>query len=170
MGHNLVSWKVLEEMMLELKNSGVIIPVKVVEDLRAAKSMIHLIYTDGGHSDTLKKTEEYLANVESFVITEGQNLYGADEADKWLRRLEDANIESLEKSTSPDKYIVGVPRDQRWVRIEPTGEVTAETVLLVAKDHCMQARMQSDGKIVVCGQPENLKAFVKKIATLNPRR
>ena len=49
--------------------------------------MIQLTYTDGSHGDVLQKAEEYLANVEAYVITEGQTVFGAAKVDEWLRRL-----------------------------------------------------------------------------------
>ncbi len=47
MGHNMASWKLLEDMMIELKKKGVTIPSNVLEDLRAAKSMIKLSCMEG---------------------------------------------------------------------------------------------------------------------------
>ena len=70
--------------MLELKAAGTVVSPKVVEDLRSAKSMIQLTYTDGSHGDVLQKAEEYLANVEAYVITEGQTVLGAAKVDEWL--------------------------------------------------------------------------------------
>ncbi len=169
MGHNLASWKLLEDMMLELKKSGATIPAKVVEDLRSAKSMIQLTYTEGSHGDALQKAEEYLANVEAYVVTEGQMVFGSEKVDGWLRRLEEANAEVCEESAVVDKFVTGVPRDQKWVRIEPMGAITVEKVSLVAKENGMQVKTQPDGKLVVYGQPENLKAFLKKMAAEKPK-
>jgi hypothetical protein len=164
MGHNLASWKLLENMMLELKASGAAIPAKVVEDLRSAKSMIQLTYTDGSHGDVLQKAEEYLANVEAYVITEGQNVFGASKVDEWLRRLEEASCQVCEAPVVSDKFVAGVPRSQRYVRIEPKGDLTKGKVDALAKVHGMQVKVQSDGKLVVYGFPENLKAFLKQVA------
>jgi hypothetical protein len=47
MGHNMASWKLLEDMMIELKKKGVTVPVNILEDLRAAKSMIKLLLALG---------------------------------------------------------------------------------------------------------------------------
>ncbi len=164
MGRNMASWKLLEDMVLELKKSGVEIPAKIIEDLRSAKSMLKLSCMEGG-GDATQKAEELLGNVEAFVMTEGQKMFGDEKVGGWLRQLEGANVEvCAEIAPVEEKFVVGVPRDQKWVRIEPTSDLTAERVKLLAKEHDMQVKPDGSGKLVVYGQQENLKAFVKKIA------
>jgi hypothetical protein len=166
MGHNLASWKLLEDMMLELKKSGVEVPSKVVEDLRSAKSMIQLTKTEGSHGDALQKAEEYLANVEAYVVTEGQNVFGSEKVDGWLRRLEEANAEVCEDDAVCDKFVTGVPRDQKWVRVEPMGDLTADKVQKLAAERGLQVKTQADGRLVVYGSAENLKVFLKALAPI----
>jgi hypothetical protein len=161
MGHNLPSWKLLEAMMLELKKSGVTIPAKVIEDLRSAKSMIQLTYAEGSHGDALQKAEEYLANVEAYVVTEGQTVFGPEKVDEWLGQLEMANAEVCGEMAVCNKFVMGIPRDQKWVRIEPMGELTAEKVQALAGVHYMQVKVQADNRLVVYGSAENLRAFLK---------
>jgi hypothetical protein len=165
MSRNMTSWKLLEDMILELKKAGVAIPPKVIEDLRGAKSMLKLSCMEGSQGEVLQKAEEYLANVEAYAVTEGQKAFGDDKVDGWLRRLEDANVEvCAEPTASQDKFVVGVPRDQKWVRVEPMGEWTADKIGKIAKELSLQVKPQADGKLVVHGQPENLKAFFKEMA------
>ena len=150
--------------MLELKKSGITVPGKVVEDLRSAKSMIQLTHTEGGsHGDALQKAEEYLANVEAYVVTEGQNVFGSDKVDGWLRRLDEANAEVCEDEAVCDKFVTGVPRDQKWVRVEPMGDLTSDKVQKLAGDRGLQVKTQADGRLVVYGSAENLKAFLKAL-------
>lgn len=170
MGHNLASWKLLEDMMLELKKAGATIPAKVVEDLRSAKSMIQLTYTEGSHGDALQKAEEYLANIEAYVVTEGQKVFGSEKVDGWLRRLEEANAQVSEDSAVSDKFVAGVPRNMRFVRVEPMGDITAEKVMAMAEAYGMQVKNQPDGKLVVYGCPDNLRAFLKSMAAEQPKR
>jgi hypothetical protein len=169
LGHNLASWKLLEDMMLELKTAGVAIPAKVVEDLRSAKSMIQLTYAEGSHGDVLQKAEEYLANVEAYIITEGQTAFGAAKVDEWLRRLEEASCQVCEGPMVSDKFVAGVPRSQKYVRIEPKGDLTKEKVEALANAHGMQVKVQPDGKLVVYGCPDNLKAFLKQVTAEKPK-
>jgi hypothetical protein len=165
MARNIASWKLLEDMMLELKKAGTAIPPKVVDDLRTTKSLLELSCTEGSHGDAIQKAEEYLANVEAYIMTEGQSVFGEEKVDGWLRQIEEANVEvCAEPRRAEDKFVTGVPRDQKWVRVEPLGEWTKEKIVQFAGEHSLQVKPQADGKLVVYGQPENLKAFVKKMA------
>ncbi len=164
MGHNLASWNLLEDMMLELKKSGVTIPSKVVEDLRLANSMIQLTKAEGSHCDALQKAEEYLANVEAYVVTEGQQVFGSEKVDGWLLRLEEANAKTCEDEVVCDKFVTGVPRDQKWVRVEPMGDLSEEKVQRLAAERGMQVKVQADDRLVVYGSAEHLKAFLKALA------
>lgn len=170
MGRSMASWKLLEDMMLELKKAGTVIPYKVIEDLRAGRSMLKLSCMEGSQGEALQKAEEYLANVEAYVVTEGQNVFGSEKVDGWLRQLEEANVEVCsEPASSENKFVTGVPRDQKWVRVEPVGDLTAEKIEQIAKEQNMQVKVQPDGKLVVYGQAENLKAFLKKMVPQKPR-
>ncbi len=165
MARNLTAWKLLEDMMLELKKTGVQIPAKTVEDLRTAKSMLKLGCMPGG-GDAVQKAEELMSNVEAFVATEGQTVFGSDHVDGWLRKLEEANLEVCAEphAEAEGKYVVGVPRNQKWVRIECSGGLTVEKVGELAEAYDMAVKPQADGKLLVSGSVENLKAFVKQMA------
>ena len=173
MGRNLASWNLLEDMMLELKKSGTTIPDKVIEDLRSAKSMIKLGCMPGS-GDAIQKAEELMGNVEAFVVTEGQKMFGEEKVDAWLRSLEEANVEVCQptgkSAAAEDKFVTGVPRDQKWVRVEPMGDITAEKVEQIVEEQNLQVKKQPDGKLVVYGQPENLKIFLKKMVAEKPKQ
>lgn len=164
MGRNMASWKILEDMMIELKKKGVNIPPNVINDLRSAKLMIQLSCGEGSTGEALQKAEEYLANVEAFMVTEAQNAFGSERADLLLRQLEEANAEVCqEQPKKEDKYITGVPRDQKWIRVEPLATMPAHQIMEIAKQQNLQVNPQKDGRLVVYGQQENIKEFLKKI-------
>jgi len=152
-------------MMLELKKKGVSIPANVMEDLRAAKSMIKLSCMENSHGEAIQKAEEYTANVEAYLVTEGQKIVGSETVDKWLRRLEEANTEVCEETAEENKFVTGVPRDQKWVRVEPINSVPTERILQIAKAQNLAVNPQKDGRLVVYGQPEGIKEFLKKMTT-----
>jgi hypothetical protein len=162
MSCSMAKWKILEDLMILLKKQGVLIPVSVVEDLRAAKSMLKLAGFEGSHGDVDQKAEEYQGKVESYLITEAEKVLEPSAVDDWLKRLGEATIEICgEEAPVEDKFVVGVPRDQKWVRFEPSSEFSGERVKETAKKQNLQVKTQSDGRIVVFGQPENIKAFLK---------
>ncbi len=162
MGHNTATWKLLEEMLIELKKKGVTIPSPIMEDLRAAKSMIKLSCIKGG-GDAIERAEEYTANVEGYLINEAQKIFGSETADQWLRRLEEANTEVCEETITENNFVTGVPRDQKWVRVEPIETLPKQRILQLANEHKLQVKMQNDGRLVVYGQNEDIKIFLKKI-------
>ncbi len=164
MSRNMTSWKLLEDMMLELKKSGVAIPPKTVEDLRSAKSMLKLGCMPGS-GDAIQKAGELMANVEAYLVTEGQTAFGEDRVDEWLRKLEEANIEICAEPhvASEHEFVVGVPRDQKWVRIEPIDDLPAERISVLAAEEKLEIKPQKGGKLLVHGPVESIKGFIKRM-------
>jgi len=160
----MASWKLLEDMLIALKRQGVTIPANVMEDLRAAKSMIKLSCMEGTRGgDAIQKAEEYTANVEAYLVTEAQKTFGAEIVDQWLRRIEEANAEICEEKTEESKFVTGVPRDQKWVRVEPINNLPTELIQQLANEQNLQVKPQKDGRLLVYGQPECIKEFLKKM-------
>jgi hypothetical protein len=164
MGHNMASWKILEDMLIDLKKKGVIIPENILADLRSAKSMIELHCTQvKGAGDVLQKAEELTANVEAYLAEKAQKMFGPEKVDAWLRRLEEANAEVCEEPISENKFVTGVPRDQKWVRVEPVKNLSTKRIEGIACELGLAIRPQKDGKMIVYGQQENIKEFIKKM-------
>ena len=160
----MASWKLLEDMLIALKKQGLTIPANVMEDLRAAKSMIKLSCMEGTRGgDAIQKAEEYTANVEAYLVTEAQKTFGAEIVDQWFRRLEEANAEICEEKTEESKFVTGVPRDQKWVRVEPINNLPTELIQQFANEQNLQVKPQKDGRLLVYGQPECIKEFLKKM-------
>ena len=151
-------------MLIELKTKGVTIPENVMEDLRSAKSMIKVAATEGSHGDAVMKTEEYLANVEAFCVNEGQKVFGTKHVDRWLEVLEEAGaLGECEEDFDEGKFVTGVPKDQKWVRVEPIENMSHGLIEQFAKEQSLEIKVQKDGRLLVHGQLESIKAFVKKM-------
>jgi len=151
--------------MLELKKKGVAIPSNVMEDLRAAKSMINLSCMEGSRGETAQKAEEYTASVEAFLVNEAQKAMGSEQVDQWLNRLEEASAEVCEKKLHEGKFVMGVPRDQKWIRVEPINNLPTERIQQIAKEQNLQVKVQNDGRLVVFGHTDAIKAFLKEMTT-----
>ncbi len=158
-----LAWEVLEDLLMELKKKGVTISPDVVNDLRSAKLMIRISEVEGSRGDAEQKVEEYLGIVESYLINEAQKTFGAAIVDQWLRRLEEANEQINEKIIEENKFVTGVPRDQKWVRIEPYAKLTSERIKQMANESNLSVNLQKDGHLLVYGQPEGIKTFLKKM-------
>jgi len=149
--------------MIELRRKGVTIPSEVLADLKSAKLMIKISEQESSRGEASQKVEEYLGTVESYLITEGQKALSSETVDKWLRRLEEASTEMYEAHAEENKFITGVPRDQTWVRVEPAGNLPTERIQKLAKESNLSVNPQKDGRLVVYGQPECIKEFLKKM-------
>ena len=60
-------------------------------------------------------------------------MFGPENVDAWLRRLEEANAEVCEETTEESKFVTGVPRDQKWVRVEPIKNLPTDRIQQIAK-------------------------------------
>jgi hypothetical protein len=166
MGHTMAAWKTLEDLLIELRKKDVKISANVIEDLRAARSMIELICSEGTHGDAVEKAEAYTANVEAYLVNEAQKVLEPKELDNWFKRIEQANLQTdKEEGAGEGKFVIGVPRGQKWIRIETTKNVPEAYVLKLAEERGLAVTKQPNGRIVVHGQPGDVKAFVKQVAT-----
>jgi len=165
MGYEAV-WKVLEEIIIELRKKGVAIPQRVMNDLKSAKVMIKIMDADESRGETAQKVEQYLGNVESYVVTEAHKKFKPARIDEWFKRLEEATCEicAMEgKEKEETKFISGVPRDQKWIRVEPLASLPLEKLEQLAEESNLSSRVQEDGRLLVHGRAEDIKEFVKKM-------
>jgi len=149
--------------MIELRKKGDATSFEVLDDLKSAKLMIKISEQEEGMGDASLKVEEYLGTVESYLITEAQKALSPETVDQWLTRLEEANAEISEEPMEEKKIITGVPRDQKWVRVEPVDNLPTERIRQFAKESNLSVNPQKDGRLVVFGQPECIKDFLKKM-------
>lgn len=162
-------WKILEEILVELRKKGVTIPITVMTDLRSAKTMIKLMEADPGKGEIAPQTEQYLTNVESYLITEAQKHFQPVRIDEWLRRLDGAAIESCSCGEpavkSETRFIPGLPRDQKWVRVMPIASLPAEKLKKLAEESGLSLKSEKDGHLVAYGKSEDISRFVKMMTT-----
>ena len=158
------TWRILEDIIIELRKKGVTIPPNVMTDLKSAKLMINISQAQGSTGEVTQKVEEYLANVEGYLITEAQKTFGSERVDEWLRRLEAAICEVCEVKEQEDKFILGVPRGQKWIRVEPIQSLPPERLKQLAQELNLTVNPQKDGRLVVYGKPEDIKEFLKRMA------
>jgi hypothetical protein len=156
-------WQILEDIIIELKKKGVTVPPNVMTDLKSAKLMINISQTEGSRGETSQKVEEYLANVEGYLITEGQKRFGSERVDEWLRQLEAASCDVCEVREQEEKFISGVPRDQKWIRVEPIPSLPPERLKKIAEELKLTVKPQKDGRLLVYGSQENIKEFLRKM-------
>ena len=60
------------------------------------------------------------------------------------------------------KFITGVPRDQKWIRVKPLPNLPAEKLKQLAEETSLAYREENE-HLIVHGTAENIKNFVKKM-------
>lgn len=165
-------WKTLEEIIIELRKKGVETPPNVMNDLKSAKILMNLLTTAGSdHREAAPKIEQYLGSVEAYAITEAQEKFPPARIDTWLKRIDTAacgtcqtcTAESSKTEKAETKFVIGVPRDQKWIRVNPLDSLPAEKVKQLAQETQLSFREEQNGHLIVHGKPENIKQFVKKM-------
>jgi hypothetical protein len=169
MGYEAV-WKILEEIIIELRKKGLATPQKVLNDLKSAKVFMKIMdASEKDRGETAPKIEQYLGSVEAYLITEAQKTFPPARIDEWLRRLEEASCVTCVTCGVPTeknekaKFITGLPRDQKWIRVEPLSILPAEKLKKLAKETNLSFREETDGHLTVYGTSENIRVFVKKM-------
>jgi hypothetical protein len=166
------AWKILEEIIIELRKKGVATPQSVMNDLKSAKVLMKIMdASEKDRGETAPKIEQYLGSVEAYLITEAQKTFAPERIDAWLRRLEEAScdtcqvcgVPSAKKEKAETRFITGLPRDQRWIRVEPLASLPAEKLKQLAGETGLSFREETDGHLIVYGSADNIRAFVKKM-------
>jgi len=166
----LAIWKILEEMIVELRKKGVETPQNVMNDLKSA--MILLKIMDASEADpgeAAPRLEMYLGSVEAYIVTEVTEKFEAARVDSWLKRLEEASCSTYVKCIEREenfkkKFIKGVPRDKSWIRVDPLNSLPLEKLEELAEQQKLSSHLEEDGCLLVYGKSENLREFIKRIA------
>jgi len=160
----LAVWKVLEEMVIDFKKRGVAVPAKIVDDLKSAKITIRVLKADPSHLENVQKIEEYLGNVESYLVSEGHKRFGESYADRWLRLRDQAARKIVDEEEEDARFVTGLPREQKWIRVAPSNELPLEKLKALADESSLSYNVQTDGCLLVFGPDTIIKDFVRKIA------
>jgi len=161
MGYTAV-WKVLEEMLVELRKKELPIPPSLMEDLKTAKTVLRML-TEDNRAENIQKVEQYLLNVESYLVSEGQKKFGFEYVDGWLKRIDKASRETSDREQEEIRFIPGLPRQLKWIRVASTNELPVEQLKAMAEKTNATYRLQKDGSVLVFGEEQSIKDFVKKI-------
>lgn len=155
----LAIWKVLEEMVMDFKRRGTVIPANVMSDLRYAKTLINILRVDPSRTDTYQRVEECLRNVESYLISGGRRMFGDEYVEGWLKRLDEASRVLDEEGE--ERFIPGLPREQKWIRVKPSDELPAERLRALVNELGLSCNM-CKGYMLIYGEGERIKEFIKK--------
>lgn len=160
---NMAVWKVLEEMVIELRKKPGIIPSKILNDLKSAKVLLEITdREEKKQEETTLKIEHYLENIEIYIFNEIQKKFETKIVKEWLNQLGEARRKIIQIKEE-NKFISGVPRDQKWIRVKPISELPKEMLEKIAEDENLIVSSDKDGKITIYGETKNIQKFIKKI-------
>lgn len=158
------TWKVLSDLLVELRKKGQPIPTDVVEDLRSAKTMIQVLKADPSHIENIPKIETFLGKVESHLVFLAQEKFGSGFVDKWLEGLDEARRAVAKEREVAPRFVSGLPRGEHWVRVKVSKDTPREAVEKLAEEKNLSYKMQENGYMLVSGDSEGIKSFVKAMA------
>lgn len=160
-------WKIMDEMVMEFRKRNEPVPTNVIEDLRAAKTMIQVLNADPKRTEHVPSIEMYLGNVESYLIFVGDQKFGSQFADHWMERLREAKktIKIGEKEPfleSTSKFVPGVPKGRKWLRVQVSADTSENEIKRLAEELGLSTEARADGYVLVYGDDEQLKRFIQK--------
>lgn len=161
MGYS-AAWKVLDEMITDFRKKRIPVPADIISNLRHAKTLINVLGADPSHLDTSQRVDEHLRSVESYLVSEGQKRFGTAYVEEWIKRLDEASMKIFEEEKET-KFISGVPREQKWIRVRPSAELPLEGLKALADKLNLSFNLQNDGCLLVYGEEQRIKDFVKKM-------
>lgn len=158
-------WKVLDQMIADFRKKGATIPDKIMNDLKSARTTLNTLKTPQDTGETLGKIDAYLANVESYLISEGEKRFGKQYSDEWLKKIDEASRKASDQEDAKERFVQGLPREQKWIRVKPSDDLPLEKLKRLAKESNLLCKNQDDAYLLVHGADEDLKSFVKKMTT-----
>lgn len=164
------TWNVLADLITELRNKEQLIPSNVMNDLRSAKTMIQVFKADTKHIENIPRIEAYLENVEVQLFSIAQEKLGPEFVAKWMKKLEESRKIVPQEEEESARFVPGLPRDKHWVRVRISEDTPQKEIEKLAKENSLSYKIQKDGYMLVYGDDDNIKAFVKKMASKFRRR
>ena len=167
-------WRILDSLVIEFRKRGETIPINVIEDLRSAKTLLQVLKADPTHMENVPSIEMYLGNVESYLMFEAHQKFGAEFAEDWMQKLREARkttgAEEKGKAVPASKFVSGVPRDQKWMRVQISAETPKKAIERLAADCGLSTKAQPDGYVLVYGDESKIKLFIQKTGEKLQRR
>jgi hypothetical protein len=158
-------WKALERMVADFRKKGLSVPTEIMGDLQSAKTLIKILKAEPGRGDTVQKIEQYLNNVEFYVVSEGQKKFGVEYVDEWLERLDKARREILGEEEKETRFVPGLPRHCKWIRVTSSADLSLGRLTTLADQVGLSYSVHKDGSLIVYGEEQRIKDYVKKMAS-----
>jgi hypothetical protein len=156
------AWKVVEEMIIDLRRRGTPIPFDTMTELQSAKTLIHVLEAGTAQANVTQEIDNCLFNVESYIMSKGQMVYGPEYVEKWFTRLEQVK-DASEEPKKESKLLPNIPRGAKWIRINPSVLSIEESKKFADELH-LSCTVQNEGFLLIHGEDALLRELVKKMA------
>jgi hypothetical protein len=157
------AWKVLDNMTADFRRKGVAIPDKVINDLKAAKTILSMPENPLSARERFADIDVYIGNVESYLVSEGKKQFSEKCIEEWLGRLDSAWRRASAEEKEETRSISGLPRENEWIRIKSSNDLPLNKLEALVKESHLLSKRQDDGYLLIFGTDERVKDFVKMI-------
>ncbi len=155
-------WRVLEELLGNLKERDVEIPADFLTKLKAVHGNINILKADPTYEDTMKMVEEQLNNLEGQLVYLAENRVGPDYADNWIARIKKAR-ESEPEVSRAKPFSPGVPRADYWIRLTLGEVIRGEEIKEMASNLGLSIKEEDPDTVIVHGEEAKVKSLVKNM-------
>ncbi len=160
-------WSVLSKLFVYLQKKGVEFSPSLIEDIRMAKTLIHMVkYDPDRNIKHLLKLEETLFRIHYEMHS---HLSELDENSKhfWEKRIKDA----MEGKLTEELYIPKLPslirkKKEGWARIKLSPNISKERLKEICRAHNTKINFESEDTIVIEGEESNMKEVLHEIKFL----
>ncbi len=141
-------------------------------ELKSAKTLISILLADPNCVSVKPRIEEYLFNVESYIMAKAQGIFGIEYTEKWISELNqatkkpDSEDETTRAASNRGEIPLGLPRSLSWVRISLLPELQIEKLRKLADIMHLSCISEKDGGLLLRGDKDQLKEFIKNAASM----
>jgi len=158
-------WKLMADLIKDLKRREESIPPRIMNDLRSAKTMMEIAKIDRSNPNVIMRIEEYLNNLESYLLPIAREKLGQAYVDLLMDKIAEAQKSTFTlEERAERRFPVGAPRDKHWIRIKPTEEISLDDIRQLSEEIGLKYEIQRDGYVLIYGEKKQIKKFVKRTA------
>ena len=158
-------WKLMANLIGDLKRSGMPISSQIMNDLRSMKTMMEIAKIDRSNPDVKRRIEEYMNNLEAYLLPIARERLGQEYVDTLMDKIAEAQKNMMmTEQKSEKRFPVGVPRDKHWIRIKLTKETPLDVIRQISEEMELNCNVQDDGYVLIYGEKEQIKKFVRRTA------
>ena len=157
-------WRLMADLIRDLKRKGAPITPDMMSDLRLIKSMIEILKIDRSNMDVIRRIEECMSNLESRLIPMADEYFGREYAEALMDKIAEARRSRVSEPELEMRLRIGAPRDKDWIRIKPTDMAPPDMIRELCERFGLKHETQSDGYMLIYGDKESIKRFIKETA------